>query len=81
MPPDVPHAFFAEPPASTPQECRRRTAECLRVRTSLDSTNKALLLEMAQEGLGLPSSKWPKLLCPCEVSKQPRLNVPLVDVW
>ena len=38
---------------------------------------------MAQEALGLPSSKWPKLLCPVRIkaNKQPRLNVPLVDVW
>ena len=51
---DIPRAFFAEPPASTSQECQQRAAECLRlVRTSLDSTNKALLLEMAQAWIKL----------------------------
>jgi hypothetical protein len=52
--PDMPHAFFAEAPASTSQECQQRAAECLRlVRTSLDATNKALLLEMAQAWIRL----------------------------
>ena len=51
---DIPRAFLAEPPASTSQECQQRAAECLRlVRTSLDSTNKALLLEMAQAWIRL----------------------------
>jgi len=50
----IPHAFFAEPHAATSQECKQRAAECLRlVRTSLDSTNKALLLEMAQAWIRL----------------------------
>ena len=52
--PDLPHAFFAEPPAAISPECQQRAAECLRlVRTSLDSTNKALLLEMAQAWIRL----------------------------
>ena len=41
--------FFAEPHASTSKECQQKAAECLRlVQTSLDSTNKAILLEMAE---------------------------------
>jgi hypothetical protein len=56
--PDMPRAFFAEPTTSTSQECQRRAAECLRlVRTSLDSTNKALLLEMAQAWIRLSEEK------------------------
>jgi hypothetical protein len=52
--PDMPRAFFAESHAPTSQECQQRAAECLRlVRTSLDSTNKALLLEMAQAWIRL----------------------------
>jgi hypothetical protein len=50
----MPRAFFAESHVSTSQECQQRAAECLRlVRTSLDSTNKALLLEMAQAWIRL----------------------------
>jgi hypothetical protein len=50
----MPRAFFAETPVSTPQECQQKAAECLRlVRTALDSTNKALLLEMAQAWIRL----------------------------
>jgi hypothetical protein len=56
--PDMPRAFFAETLASTSQECQQRAAECLRlVRTSLDSTNKALLLEMAQAWIRLAEQK------------------------
>jgi hypothetical protein len=52
--PDMPRAFFAEPHAATSQECQQRAAECLRlVRTARDSTNKALLLEMAQAWIRL----------------------------
>jgi hypothetical protein len=52
--PDTPRAFFAESHASTSQECQQKAAECLRlVRTALDSTNKALLLEMAQAWIRL----------------------------
>jgi hypothetical protein len=52
--PDMPRAFFAEPSAATSQECQEKAAECLRlVRASLDSTNKALLLEMAQAWIRL----------------------------
>lgn len=52
--PVMPRAFFAEPPAATSQECQEKAAECLRlVRASLDSTNKALLLEMAQAWIRL----------------------------
>jgi len=47
--PDIPRMFFAESHASTSQECQRNAAECLRLlQTSLDSTNKAILLEMAK---------------------------------
>jgi len=50
----MPRAFFAETPVSTRQECQQKAAECLRlVRTALDSTNKALLLEMAQAWIRL----------------------------
>jgi hypothetical protein len=46
--PDTPRMFFADSRASTSQECQQKAAECLRlVQTSLDSTNKAILLEMA----------------------------------
>jgi len=46
--PDVPRMFFAESHAATSQECQQKAAECLRlVQTSLDSTNKAILLKMA----------------------------------
>jgi hypothetical protein len=46
--PDMPRMFFAESHASTSQECQRKAVECLRlVQTLLDSTNKAILLEMA----------------------------------
>ena len=52
--PDIPRAFLAEPPALTSQECQQKAAECLRlVRTLLDSTNKALMLEMAQAWIRL----------------------------
>jgi hypothetical protein len=52
--PDMPRAFFAETHAATFQECQQRAAECLRlVRTARDSTNKALLLEMAQAWIRL----------------------------
>jgi hypothetical protein len=55
---DTPHAFFAEPHAATSQECQQRAAECLRlVRTAFDSTNKALLLEMAQAWIRLAEEK------------------------
>jgi hypothetical protein len=41
--------FFAESHASTSQECQKKAADCLRlVRTLRDSTNKAMLLEMAE---------------------------------
>jgi hypothetical protein len=51
---DMPRAFFAESHLATSQECQQRAAECLRlVRTALDSTNKALLLEMAQAWIRL----------------------------
>jgi hypothetical protein len=47
--PDMPRMFFAESHTSTSQECQQKAAECLRlVQTSLDSTNKAILLEMAE---------------------------------
>jgi hypothetical protein len=48
--PDMPHMFFAESHASTSQECQQKAAECLRllVQTSLDSTNKTILLETAE---------------------------------
>jgi hypothetical protein len=47
--PDMPRMFFAESDASTSQECQQKAAECLRlVQTSLDPTNKAILLEMAE---------------------------------
>jgi hypothetical protein len=50
----MPRAFFAETPVLTSQECQQKAAECLRlVRTALDSTNKALLLEMAQAWIRL----------------------------
>jgi hypothetical protein len=59
--PDMPRAFLAESHASTSQECQQGAAECLRlVRTSLDSTNKALLLEMAQAWIRLAEQKNPK---------------------
>ena len=52
--PEMPRAFFAEPRAATPQECQEKAAECLRlVGTSLDPTNKTLLLEMAQAWIRL----------------------------
>jgi hypothetical protein len=47
--PDMPRLLFAESHTSTSQECQQKAAECLRlVQTSLDSTNKAILLEMAE---------------------------------
>jgi hypothetical protein len=47
--PDMRRMFFAESHASTSQECQQKAAECLRlVQTLLDSTNKAILLEMAE---------------------------------
>jgi hypothetical protein len=50
----MPRAFFAELPAATSRECQEKAAECLRlVRASLDSTNKALLLEMTQAWIRL----------------------------
>jgi hypothetical protein len=59
--PDMPRAFFAESRASTSQECQQRAAECLRlVRTSLDTTNKALLLEMAQAWIKLAEQQYAK---------------------
>jgi hypothetical protein len=46
---DMPHMLFVESHAATSQECQRKAAECLRlVQTSLDPTNKAILLEMAE---------------------------------
>ena len=57
----IPHAFFAEPHAATSQECQQRAAECLRlVRTALDPTNKALLLEMAQAWIKLAEEQQAK---------------------
>jgi len=54
MPMPEPRTFFAEPYVATSQEYQQRAAECLRlVRISLDSTNKALLLEMAQAWIRL----------------------------
>ena len=59
--PDMPRTFFAEPHASTSQECQQRAAECLRlVRTALDPTNKALLLEMAQAWIRLAEQQTAK---------------------
>jgi hypothetical protein len=56
--PVVPRAFFTEQPASTSRECQQRAAECLRlVRTVVDSTNKALLLEMAVAWIKLAEQK------------------------
>ena len=47
--PDMPPLFFAESHASTSQECQQKAAECLRLmQTLLNSTNKAILLEMAE---------------------------------
>jgi hypothetical protein len=41
--------FFAESHASTSEECQQKAADCLRLlRTLRDSTNKAILLEMAE---------------------------------
>jgi hypothetical protein len=41
--------FFAESHASTSQECQQKAAECLRLmQTLLNSTNKAILLEMVE---------------------------------
>jgi hypothetical protein len=46
---DMSRMFFAESHASTSQECQQKAADCLRlVRTLRDSTNKAILLEMAE---------------------------------
>ena len=46
--PDMPRMFFAESHAATSQECQQKAVECLRLlQTSLDSTNKAILLKMA----------------------------------
>jgi hypothetical protein len=54
----VPRASFTEQPAATPQACQQRAAECLRlVRTMADSTNKALLFEMAEAWLKLAEQK------------------------
>ena len=54
----VPRAFFTEQPASTSQEYQQRAAECLRlVRSVVDSTNKALLLEMAEAWIKLAEQK------------------------
>ena len=59
--PDMPRAFFTEPRAVTTQECQEKAAECLRlVRVSLDSTNKALLLEMAQAWIRLAEQQMAK---------------------
>jgi len=59
--PSTPRAFFAEPPALTSQECQQKAAECLRlVRTVVDSTNKALLLEMAQAWIRLAEQQQAK---------------------
>jgi len=56
--PIVPRAFFTEQPASTSQECQQRAAECLRlVRNVVDTTNKALLLEMAEAWIKLAEQK------------------------
>jgi hypothetical protein len=50
----LPRAFLAEPQVLTSQECQQEAAECLRlVRSAIDSTNKALLLEMAQAWIRL----------------------------
>jgi hypothetical protein len=47
--PKMPRMFFAESNASTSRECQQKAAQCLRLaQTSLDSTNKAILLEMAE---------------------------------
>ena len=47
--PDMPRMLLAESRASTSQECEHKAAECLRlVQTLLNSTNKAILLEMAE---------------------------------
>jgi hypothetical protein len=47
--PNMPRMFFAESHASTSQECQQKAAECLRLmQTLLNSTNKAILLEMAE---------------------------------
>ena len=57
--PDMPRAFFTEPHAATSQECQEKAAECLRlVGTALDSTNKALLLKMAQAWIRLAEELW-----------------------
>ena len=54
----VPRAFLTEQPASTSVECQQRAAECLRlVRTVADSTNKALLLELAEAWIKLAEQK------------------------
>ena len=46
---DMPRMFFAESHASTSQECQQKAAECLRLmQTLLNSTNKAIVLEMAE---------------------------------
>ena len=47
--PYMPPMLFAESHASTSQECQQKAAECLRlVQTLRNSTNKAILLEMAE---------------------------------
>jgi len=54
----VPRAFLTEQPASTSQECQQRAAECLRLmRSVVDSTSKALLLEMAEAWIKLAEQK------------------------
>jgi hypothetical protein len=50
----MPHAFFAESQMATSLEYQQNAAECLRlVRTLVDTTNQALLLEMAQAWIRL----------------------------
>ena len=59
--PVMPRVFFAEPPTLTSKECQQKAADCLRlVRTVVDSTNKALLLEMAQAWIRLAEQQQAK---------------------
>jgi hypothetical protein len=70
MPASVaPHSFHVEPGDVTSQECQQKAAECLRlVRITADSTNKALLLEMAQA--------WIKLAEKQTYGEEPRYRKP-----
>ena len=62
--PDIPRMFFAESHASTSQECQRNAAECLRLlQTSLDSTNKAILLEMAKAWISFAEQQKAEVAC------------------